>query len=310
MVYTALGKTDIKVSRLTFGCWEMGGEKWELTSDESNMKAINVAFDAGITTFDTAEGYGAGHSEEVLGRALAGKRDKCVIATKVSPEHLRPADIRSSLTASLKLLRTDYADLYYIHWPNKDIPLADTMGEMSRLKKEGLIKAIGVSNFDLPLLKEALKYDRVDAVQNEWSLLQRDMEGSMETFCKANAISIMSYSSIAKGILTGAFHFGGIKLSADDFRSPRRLFQPAHIEAEKELLDTMKTIADRKQVLLSQLAIAWLLQKDALTSAIVGTQSEKHFFENIDSLKIVLTGDEVAALNDASARALAKIDGK
>jgi aryl-alcohol dehydrogenase-like predicted oxidoreductase len=148
----------------------------------------------------------------------------------------------------------------------------------------------------------------VEAVQNEWSLLQRDLENEIQSFCGQNSISIMSYSSIAKGILTGAFHFGGAKLKEDDFRAPRRLFNAQHLEYEKELLEEMKTIADRKNILLSQLAIAWLLHKDALTSAIVGTQSEKHLVENLESLTIKLTPSEIEILNTVSAKALAKID--
>jgi aryl-alcohol dehydrogenase-like predicted oxidoreductase len=308
MNYVNLGKTDMKISRITFGCWEMGGSQWVHTGDENNIRAISVAFDNGITAFDTAEGYGKGHSEEVLGKVLADKRDKCFIATKVSPDHLRAQDIRNSITGSLKRLGTDYVDLYYIHWPNKDIPLEETMGEMSRLKKEGLIKAIGVSNFNVALLRQALAIDRVEAIQNEWSLLQRDIENELESFCVEQQVSIMSYSSIAKGILTGTFHFGGAKLAEDDFRFPRRLFQPDHLEKEKPLLNTMKEIAEGKHILISQLAISWLLHKKSLCSAIVGTQSEKHFMENIESLKVSLSSDDISSLDAISAKVLTAID--
>ena len=309
MQFVTLGKTAAKLTKLTFGCWEMGGTQWEHTSDDNNLRAIAVALDKGVTTFDTAEGYGNGHSEEVLGKALKGKRDKCFVATKVAPEHLRAQDVRNSITASLKRLGVDYVDLYYIHWPNKDIPLEETMAEMSKLKKEGLIRAIGVSNFTLPLLKQALAVDRVEAVQNEWSLLQRDIEKELEGFCLEQQISIMSYSSIAKGILTGAFHFGGITLKADDFRAPRRLFQSDHLKKEQLLLDTMKEIAERNHTLLSQLAISWLMHKRSLCSAIVGTQSEKHFIENIQALDLSLSNEDIALLDAVSARTLAAIDG-
>jgi aryl-alcohol dehydrogenase-like predicted oxidoreductase len=310
MNYTVLGKTDVKLSRITFGCWEMGGTQWVHTSDENNIRTINVAFDNGITAFDTAEGYGGGHSEEILGKAIAGKRDKCFIATKVAPDHLRTRDVRNSIAASLKRLGTDYVDLYYIHWPNKDIPLEETMGEMSRLKEEGLIKAIGVSNFNVPLLRQALAVDRVEAVQNEWSLLQRDIEKELESFCVEQHVSIMSYSSIAKGILTGAFHFEGVKLREDDFRFPRRLFQSDHLKKEKPLLNAMKEIAEDKHISISQLAISWLLHKKSLCSAIIGTQSEEHFLGNIESLKVFLSGEDIASLDAISAKVLAEIDGR
>ena len=310
MEYSSLGKTGKKITKLTFGCWEMGGTQWELTSDENNIKVINMAFDHGITAFDTAEGYGNGHSEEVLGKALMGKRDKCFVATKVAPENLRAGDVRRSVTESLKRLKTGYLDLYYIHWPNKEIPLEETMGEMSRLKKEGLIRAIGVSNFTLPLLKEALTFDRVEAIQNEWSLLQRNIEDEMEAFCTENQIGIMSYSSIAKGILTGVFHFGGYVLKESDFRSPRRLFQKEHLEKERPLLDAMKEIAERKNILISQLAIGWLLNKKSLTSAIVGTQDEKHLIENIESLNISLSPNDMDTLGTISSQVVTAIDSQ
>ena len=147
MEYSILGKTTAKVSRISFGCWEMGGTNWEFTGDEVNTRAIHTALDRGITSFDTAEAYGDGHSEEVLGRALEGKRRDCFVATKAAPKNLRALDLRRSLTASLKRLRTDYVDLYYIHWPNKDIPLEETMGELVKAQAEGLIRFIGVSNF-------------------------------------------------------------------------------------------------------------------------------------------------------------------
>ena len=309
MEHVRLGKTAIELTKLTFGCWEMGGSQWEHTSDENNLRIIKTALDKGITAFDTAEGYGNGHSEEIVGKALKGKRDRCFVATKVSPEHLRSRDIRASITASLKRLDTSYVDLYYIHWPNKDIPLEETMQEMSRLKKEGLIRAIGVSNFTLPLLKEALAIDRVEAVQNEWSLLHRTIEQDLESFCMEQQISIMSYSSIAKGILTGTFHFGGLTLKENDFRTPRRLFQADHFRKEQSLLDAMKEIADSGHILLSQLAISWLLHKKSLCSAIVGTQSEKHLMENIQALGVSLKDEDITKLDAISARVLAEIDG-
>jgi aryl-alcohol dehydrogenase-like predicted oxidoreductase len=306
--YTTLGKTTSKVSRITFGCWEMGGAQWEHTSDEINTNAIHKALENGVTSFDTAEGYGGGHSEEVLGKALEGRRSECFLATKVSKTNLRAADLRKSLTASLKRLRTDYADLYYIHWPNSEIPLEETMAELVKLQQEGLIRHIGASNFSKPLIEEALKIGRIEAIQPEYSLLQRDIEAEVLPFCRDQSISVMSYSSIAKGILTGAFHFGGVKLKETDFRSPRRLFLPEHLEKEKELLDVMKEIADRGHVVISQVAISWLLRQEGLTSAIVGTQSEKHLMENIESFKCSLSPQDIARLSDVSARVLKKID--
>lgn len=305
MKYRKLGNTDINVSNITFGCWELGGQQWEFTSDETNIKVLQYAFESGITSFDTAEGYGDGHSEEITGKALKGKRQQCFIATKVSPKNLRPKDARAALEASLKRLGTDYADLYYMHRPNDEVPIEETMSEFNKFKKEGLIRAIGVSNFSLEQLKKAVEFGRIDAIQPEYSLLQRDIENDgMLQFCVENSISIMSYSSIAKGILTGMFHLGGVKLADNDFRRTRRMFLPEHLEKETELINLMKEIADNKGCKLSQIAISWLLCQKGLTSAIVGTQSEKHLMENIVAVDLELSGKELNQLTAVSTKVL------
>jgi len=309
MDYINLGKTDSKVSKIGFGCWEMGGSQWELVSDEVNIKAVHKALDAGITNFDTAEAYGNGHSEEVLGKALEGKRKDIFLATKVAKNNNHPRDLRNSIINSLKRLQTDYVDLYYIHWPNPDVPVEDTMGEIVKLQEEGLVKHIGVSNFDLTLLKTAMKIGRVEVIQNEYSLLHRGLEKEIFPFCIENSISVMSYSSIAKGILTGIFHFGGVKLKENDFRFTRRLFLPAHIKAETELLEVMKNIADSHQATCSQIALAWLFSKKGLVSALVGTQSEKHFYENIGALNVSISSQDITLLDKISAKVIAEIDG-
>lgn len=304
MKYEKLGKTDLQVSRIVFGCWELGGEPWEFTSDESNFKTLHFAYENGITTFDTAEGYGNGHSEEVVGKALVGIRKNCIIATKVSPKNLRALDVRKSIESSLKNLNTDYVDIYYIHWPNEEIPIEETMEEFNKLKREGLIRAIGVSNFSLQQLKKAMELGQIDVIQLEYSLLQRDIEKGTLQYCCENSISVLSYSSIAKGILTGIFHLGKAKFKEDDFRLARRLFKKEHLEKESELINLIKEIADTKGTNLSQIAISWLLHQKGLTSTIVGTQSEKHLFENIHSTDIDLSSDELDRLEKISTKVL------
>jgi len=310
MKYVQFGKTDSRISRISFGCWEMGGTMWEHSGDEANIKAVHLALDEGINSFDTAEAYGDGHSEEVLGKAIKGRRKDLFLATKVAKKNLSPADLKKALTASLKRLGTDYVDLYYIHWPNPEIPLEETMAELVKNQKEGLIRHIGVSNFDMPLLNEAMKTGRIEAVQNEYSLLHRGIEKELLPFCIEHSIAVMSYSSIAKGILTGAFHFGGSKLKDTDFRASRRLFLPAHLEAEAELLEVMKKIADSQHISCGQLALAWLFHQKGFSSALVGTQSEKHFLENIKAVEAVLSPGDLSVLDKVSAKVIAIIDGQ
>lgn len=301
MKYTNLGQTDIRISRITHGCMELGGGKWFTASREHNMALLKSAFDRGITTFDTAEGYGAGNSEEIVGEALSPVRDKCVICTKVLKEHLHAADVRTATENSLRRLRTDYIDLLYVHWPNPDIPLEETLGEMDKLRSEGKIRAIGVSNFDVPLLEQALSITRIEALQPEFNLLERKIQdnGVME-FCDRNGISVLSYNSIAKGILSGAFHFYGAKLDADDFRNMKPLFSAKNMEKEIPLLGLLQNIAESHQASISQISIAWVLAQKGMSSAIVGTQNEKHFVDNLSAVEIELTTDELDQLNRVS----------
>jgi aryl-alcohol dehydrogenase-like predicted oxidoreductase len=286
----------------------MGGAQWDFTSDETNIKAVRTALDHGVTSFDTAEGYGDGHSEEALGRALAGRRTECVIATKVSKEHLRAADLKKSLTQSLRRLGTEYADIYYIHRPNPDIPVAESMEELMKAKKQGIIRAIGVSNFSLEQLQGALKYGEVDVVQNEYSLLQRDAENDVLPFCAQNGISMVSYSSLAKGILTGSFHKNGVgRLKDGDFRHFWKMFSEENLAKESELIEHLKDIASKIGASPSQIAIAWILKKPGIASALVGTQSEKHLIDNIHAVDIALSKEDEALLDNFSERAIRSI---
>ena len=309
MKYTKLGRTGIEISTITFGCWEMGGAMWEFTDDNNNINAVHKAMELGITSFDTAEGYGNGHSEEVLGKALAGKRKDVFLATKVQNRKLRPDNLREALADSLKRLQTDYLDLYYIHWPSFEIPLEDTIGELVRMKEKGLIRAIGVSNFRADRLCRAMELGGIDAIQTEYSLLHRGVEAEALPWCIKNNVAVMSYSSIAKGILAGVFHIIGRELSEDDFRAPRRLFTKEDMEKEIPIVNLVKKIADARGVSMSQVAIAWLLQKEGMTSAIVGTQNEKHLLDNVKASDLTLTAAEEAELDRVSEEVLMQIDG-
>ena len=309
MKYTKFGKTGIDISTITFGCWEMGGAQWEFTDDDNNIKAVNKAIELGITSFDTAEAYGNGHSEEVLGKALGSKRKDIFLATKVPNRKLRPDDLKEALEGSLKRLQTDYLDLYYIHWPSFEIPLEDTMGELVRMREKGLIRAIGVSNFGVGLLNKAMELGGIDAIQPEYSLLHRGIEAEVLPWCIKNNVAVMSYSSIAKGILAGVFHILGRGLSEDDFRAPRRLFTKEDMEKEVPIVNLVKKIADDRGVSMSQVAIAWLLQKEGMTSAIVGTQNEKHLLDNVKAVDLTLTDAEEAELDRVSEEVLMQIDG-
>ena len=175
------------------------------------------------------------------------------------------------------------------------------------LKEEGIIRAIGVSNFSLSLLQQAQEYAQVDAIQPEYSLLQREIEDGLLPYCREHSIAVMAYSPLTKGILTGAFHFGNAKLKEDDFRRSRRFFLPEHLEKEKELLLLLKEVAEAKGVSISRVALAWLLAQPGLTSAIVGTQNERHLLDNLQATELQLTQEELARLDQVSRKVIASL---
>ena len=307
MRQTALKRSELKLSQVTFGCWELGGGKWDKADDRENILLIRRARETGITLFDTAVNYGDGHSECVLGEALKPMRSDCLIATKVRPEMLHRADVRRSVEGSLKRLQTDYIDLLYVHWPNEAIPIEETMGAFNDLKREGVIRVIGVSNFSLSQLQKACAYADVEIVQMEYSLLKRDIEADIMPFCLTHDIAITSYSTNAKGILAGRFH-GGDGMAAGDFRIGRRLFKPEHLSWETPLIEVMKSIAAHHGVQLAQVALKWAINRPGIISAIFGTQSQAHLEENIAAEKVPLSDEEMKALTAASDQVLEKID--
>lgn len=312
MEYRKLGRTDIMVSRITHGCMELGGSSnpnvyWDVRDESHNIALLHTALDNGITTFDTAESYGAGRSEEIVGKALKGVRKNCILATKVAKTHLRANDIQAALEGSLRRLQTDYIDLYYIHWPNPDIPLEETMTKLAELRKSGVIRSIGVSNFSAAQLREALQYAPIDAYQPEYNLLSRGIEAEIMPVCSANQISILSYNSLAKGLLTGAFHMHGTVLTPEDFRKDKPLFRKENMLLEQDLISCLKKIAAEHEVSIAQVAIRWALEQPAMTSAIIGTQNARHFIDNIQAFSLSLSPQEVDVIRNASDRVIASL---
>lgn len=307
MKYCALGKSGMQVSRVSHGCMELGGGPWHVEEKEHNIALLHTALEQGVTLFDTAESYGGGNSERIVGEALKDKRKECLIATKILPQNLHAKDVRNSVKNSLERLQTDYIDLLYIHWPNKEIPLEETLTEFGKLKKEGIIRAIGVSNFSLELMQQAVQIEQIDALQPEYNLLERDIEQGTLAFCEEHQISVFSYNSIAKGILSGAFHFYGAKLSAEDFRNQKPLFQAENMEIEQPLLEILKETAQKRQATISQIATAWILAQPGMSSALIGTQNPKHFVENLQAIDMELSNDEIHQIDKISKDVIAQL---
>ena len=205
MQFTALGKrSDMQVSAIALGCWPFaGGDVWGAQEDADSIAAVHAALDEGINFFDTAEGYG--RSEEVLGRGLKGRRHEATIATKVSEANLAADGILSACERSLRALQTDYIDLFQIHWPNWDVPLAETVGELETLQEEGKIRAYGVCNFAEQDLSEMIALGQCVTDQLPYNLAWRGIERAVLPLCRANGVGVICYSPLAQGVLTGRY---------------------------------------------------------------------------------------------------------
>src|SRR5579862_8274783 len=215
MEYRQFGHTDLKVSAIGFGCWEIGGT-YGAIEEAQFQRAVQTAIDAGITSFDTAEAYGMGVSEEALARAFAGRRREIVVATKfgVGYEEMpgrrdsSRGRVLASIDKSLKRLNTDHVDVYLVHWPDPATPLEETMAALDEVVRQGKARYIGVSNFRLEQIEAAMRLRRVDVVQYGWNMFDRRMQAGIFPYCAAQGIGVMAYGSLAYGMLSGAFHAG------------------------------------------------------------------------------------------------------
>lgn len=279
----SLGTSDLKITPIIMGTWQAGKKAWVGIEDAQSIEAIRAAFDSGITTIDTAEVYGEGHSEAIVAQALSDVRDKVVYATKVFANHLKYDQVIEACERSLKNLNTDYIDLYQIHWPSgafnsEIVPIEETMSALNQLKQQGKIRAIGVSNFSRAQLTEAAQYGRIDSLQPPYSLLWRWVEKDEMPYCIENNISILAYSPLAQGLLTGKFEKGH-KFDPADNRAKNKLFQGENYERAQQALDKLRPIAERYQTSLANLAIAWLIAQPQ-TNAIVGARNPEQATAN------------------------------
>lgn len=291
MEYITLGRTDMNVSRLVLGCWAAGGgSEWgQKLDDETYLDMMACAVEGGINFFDTAAGYGDGRSEAMLNRALAGIRYKVYISTKATAAHLRKGMARKTVEQNLQRLGTDYIDLYFIHWPHPGIPVEENMEELLRLKEERVIKAIGVSNFTVAHLRRALQVGPVDAVQPCYSLFWRQIESDLLPFCCDHGIAVLSYSSIAQGLLTAKFTKEW-RFDPDDQRPQLvPLFQDRIFAAAIDAARRIEQIGQGYGKSASQTAINWVLQQPGLTGAIVGAKTRAQMAENLGAVGWLLS---------------------
>ena len=301
MQYQSLGKSALKISTIIMGTFQAGKSKWAGIDDTQSTRAIRAAFDAGITTFDSAEAYGKGHAERILGAALCDVRDRVVLATKVSPNRLGYDQVLNACHASLRKLQTDYIDLYQIHWPSgsfggKVVPVEETMAAMIKLKEQGKIRAIGVSNFSRAQVAEAAKFGPVDSLQPPFSLFWRHVEKDAMTYCRDNNISILAYSPMAQGLLTGRFG-PNHKFEKGDHRSKNKLFQPENYQRVQQALARLKPIATAQGVNPGQLALAWVIAHPG-TCAIAGARNAEQAALNARAADISLSASTLTQMDE------------
>jgi len=295
-----LGTSDIQITPILMGTWQAGKRMWVGIEDSETTKAIRAAFEAGITAIDTAEVYGEGHSEQIVAQALSDVRDKAVYATKVFANHLKYDQVLEACDRSLKNLKTDYIDLYQIHWPSgkfnsEIVPIEETMSALNQLKQQGKIRAIGVSNFARTQIEEAAQYGRIDSLQPPYSLFWRQVEHDAMPYCIENDISILAYSPLAQGLLTGKFG-SSHKFDPADNRAKNKLFQGENYERANLALEKLRPIAERHHTSLGNLAIAWLIAQPQ-TQAIVGARNAEQAAANTKAADIHLSPDELQEID-------------
>jgi myo-inositol catabolism protein IolS len=306
--YRKLGPTDIEVSVVALGCWAMaGGRTWGPQDEADSIATVHAALDAGSNFFDTAEAYGRGASEEVLGRALKGRRHEAVIATKVSRSNLAHDDVIQACERSLRRLQTDTIDLYQIHWPSRTVPIEETFAALDKLRQQGKIRAIGVSNFGVGDLAELMAVGWRGTDQLPYSLLWRAIEYDIQPGCVDEGIGILCYSPLMQGLLTGKF------ASADEVpegRARSRHFSKArpgsrHGEPGCEpetfaALERIRRISAGIGEPMAAVALAWLLARPGVNSVIAGARTPDQIMQTAQAADLVLSPEIVGALTQAT----------
>lgn len=308
MKYKKLNKNGPELSVLGLGSWQMGGPwryGWGRVENNTSIDIIHQALDLGINWIDTAAVYGLGFAERILARALKKKRHNVFIATKCGlvweksiakrPHNLTPANIRREVDLSLLRLSTDYIDIYQMHAPDPETPVEDSWNEMVKLKQEGKIRWIGLSNFNKDLLSRCLDIFNVDSMQMPYNLLDRKIEENIIPYCVEKDIGLLAYSPLASGLLTGKFDITA--LAKDDWRRKDNRFKGPQLFATNSKVEKLKQIAQDCGCSASQLALAWNLSKEDVSSTIIGVRSIKQLAENVKSLDLELTNKVQSDMN-------------
>jgi aryl-alcohol dehydrogenase-like predicted oxidoreductase len=318
--YRTLGKDGIDVSVVTFGAWAIGGWLWGGTDQKAAVAAIQKGIELGVTSIDTAPAYGFGLSERIVGEAIRGKRDRLQILTKfglrwdlkkgefffnTEDERGRPAQmykhsgaksVREECERSLKLLGTDYIDLYQIHWPDSTTPIGETMETVGRLIEQGKVRAAGVCNYSVEQMEEARKTVRLLSNQVPFSMVHREIEKDVVPYCLDHGLGILAYSPLQRGLLTGKIK-PGYSFGPGDHRPATPFFQEKNLNRVLSFLEDLRPIAEGHGATLAQLVINWTIRRRGVTAALVGARTPAQVEENAKAAYVPLSEGDIAAID-------------
>ena len=326
-IMRGIGSSGVEASAVGLGTWAIGGWMWGGTDEAESISAIQASLDAGVTLIDTAPAYGLGRSEEIVGKALRGRRDKAVVATKCGlvwhtgkgrhffdqdgkPVHryLGRDAIFHEVEESLTRLGTDYIDLYITHWQDPTTPVDETMDALGDLKKSGKIRAIGASNVDANDLKAYIAAGGLDAIQERFSMIDREIEKELLPLTTANGISTLSYSSLALGLLSGVIGPDRV-FSGDDQRKDNPRFSTGNRRKVASFAEAIRPVADQHRADIAQIVIAWTLAQPGVTFALCGARNPAQARDNARAGEIRLSSEDLSTIDRAISTWLSAMDG-
>ena len=321
-----IGGSSISASAVGLGTWAIGGWMWGGTDERQSVAAIQASIDSGISLIDTAPAYGMGLAETIVGKAIAGRRDKVVLVTKCGlvwhvnegayffhqdgkPVHryLGAASIRHEVEESLKRLGTDYIDHYVTHWQDATTPIAETVETLVRLKDEGKIRSIGASNVSPEDLVAYIATGALDAIQEEYSMVRRDIETTLLPLCRTSAVSVLSYSSLALGLLSGKVGPERV-FAGDDQRKGNPRFSQANREKIARLTRGLEPVAEAHGASIAQVVIAWTIAQPGITFSLCGARDPAQAVENATAARLRLAENELALISAGVAEHLVGLD--
>ncbi|MEY9560203.1 aldo/keto reductase [Sinorhizobium fredii] len=322
-----IGRSGVKASAVGLGTWAIGGWMWGGTDEAESIAAIHASLDAGVTLVDTAPAYGLGRSEEIVGKAIAGRREQAVIVTKCGlvwhtqkgnhffeqdgrPVHryLGRDTIIDEVEQSLRRLGTDYIDLYITHWQDATTPIEETVAALEELKRAGKIRAIGASNVNRSELEQYINTGSLDAIQERFSMIDRGIEADLLPLTVANDVSTLSYSSLALGLLSGAIGPDRV-FSGDDQRKDNPRFSVANRRKAKDFAEAIRPVAERHGASIAQTVIAWTLKRPGVTFALCGARNPAQALDNARAGTLRLAAEDLATIETAVSAKLANMDG-